>query len=186
MIPQLLLISGAPGTGKSVLARRLAHRCGACLCTKDEIKELLFDALGTGERAYSRKLSDASFAILFALLPRLLCDGRLLILEGNFRAGEHEPALGRALAGSPVAMAQILCLADPAVSAARLAVRASDPTRHPGHRDAAFDPVAAPPAAPLDLPGPRWEYWSDAAGDRDWPGLCRLLDAWCERGRRHA
>ncbi len=98
--PRLLLLTGAPATGKTRLAAALATRRGACLCSKDEIKELLFDALGTGGADYSRRLSDASFALLFALLPRLLRPGRLLLLEGNFRPGRHEAA-DRTRAGRP-------------------------------------------------------------------------------------
>lgn len=179
MIAQLLLIGGAPGTGKSSLARRLAGRYSACLCSKDEVKELLFDALGSGDRAHSRLLSDASYAVLFAFLPRLLSAGRLLIVEANFRPGEHELPLIRALAGAPVDVAQVLCCADPTVCAARLADRIADATRHPGHRDGEFDPHAAGPGAPLELPGPRFAYHSDAAGDMDWPVLCGQLDRWC-------
>lgn len=184
MIPQLLLITGSPGAGKSSLASRLAGRYGACTCSKDEIKELLFDTLGIGDAAQSRAFSDAAYAVLFAFLPRLLASHRLLVAEANFRAGEHELPIARALAEAPVDVAQILCSADPAVCAARLAGRAADPARHPGHRDGLFDPRAAGPALPLELPGPRFGYRSDAAADADWEPLCGHLDRWCRTGPR--
>lgn len=177
--PRLLLLTGAPATGKTRLAAALATRRGACLCSKDEIKELLFDALGTGGADYSRRLSDASFALLFALLPRLLRPGRLLLLEGNFRPGRHEAPIARALGDQPAAVAQVCCRASPATRAARLAARAADPARHPGHRDASADPAAASGDGFLDLPGPRWEFDSEQPWEQALGTLDAELDPWC-------
>lgn len=175
-VPRLLLITGAPASGKTRLAGELARRYAGCCCSKDEIKEVLFDTLGQGDAAWSRRLSDASFALLFAVASRLLADDRLLLLEGNFRAGEHEAPLRRLLEHSGAGAAQVLCVAAVATRAARLAARAADPARHPGHRDRQIDPGAEPPF--LDLPGPRLRFDSDG----DWPqALDRLaarLDAW--------
>jgi len=123
-------------------------------------------------------LSDASFAILIAFSARLLGAHRLLLLEGNFRPGEHERALSAALPATGVDLSQVLCRADAATRAARLAARAADPSRHPGHRDAALDSSALEPGAFLDLPGPRWEFDS-SKGERAWTSLCRELDRWC-------
>ncbi|HEY6451901.1 MAG TPA: AAA family ATPase [Steroidobacteraceae bacterium] len=173
--PRLLLVTGAPASGKSRLAARLAQHYGACRCSKDEIKELLFDALGERDAQWSRRLSDASFALLFAYAPRLLSTRQLLLLEGNFRPGQHEAALAGVLAGA--AAAQILCRAEAAIRAARLAARAADPGRHPGHRDRDIEPVAAD-AGFLDLPGPRWVFSSDVGGDGQWQALCRDIDGW--------
>ena len=92
-----MLISGLPGTGKSTLARLLAQRYALPLICKDTIKEPLFDVIGAADRAASRRLSDASFAAMFALARDCLRAGSDLILEGNFRPGEHEAALIAAL-----------------------------------------------------------------------------------------
>src|SRR6185437_12780589 len=127
--PWLLLVGGAPASGKTLLARQLAARYGALLCTKDQIKEVLFDTLGIGEDAasltatsaaalrplsapaarWSRRLSDASFALLFGLAPALLHVRRPVLLEGNFRPGEHEAALAALLSASRARLIQILC-----------------------------------------------------------------------------
>jgi predicted kinase len=175
--PQLLLITGAPATGKSQLAERLARRYHACRCSKDEIKELLFDSLGEGDAQWSRRLSNASFALLFAYAPRLLSGARLLLMEGNFRSGEHAPVLASMLAAAAAELAQILCQANAATCAARLAARAADPSRHPGHRDREFASTGEP-AGFLDLPGPRWGFHSDREGEPEWLSLCRQIDGW--------
>jgi predicted kinase len=55
----LLVVTGAPATGKSTIATRLATTLGWPLLAKDDLKEALFDVLGTGDRQWSRRLSDA-------------------------------------------------------------------------------------------------------------------------------
>ena len=135
---RVLLITGLPGSGKSVLARFLAQRYGVLLLSKDLIKEPLLDVLGAGDAAHSKRLSDASFAALFAVARQALAAGLDLILEGNFRAGEHEEPL-RVISGAP--LLQVLCRVDESVRLARLARRRQDPTRHAGHGDS--DPAVA-------------------------------------------
>jgi predicted kinase len=178
MIPQLLLLTGAPASGKTQLARRLLERYGACGCSKDEIKELLFDHLGERDAAWSGRLSDASFALLFAFAPRLLSARRLLVMEGNFRSGEHELALAAVLGQSEAEFAQILCRAEDATRAARLADRGTHSGRHPGHRDQDLPLSAHRRSDFLDLPGPRWVFSSDGEGDEEWQRLCGLIDRW--------
>ena len=175
---RLLLLTGAPATGKTRLAAALAARQGACLCSKDEIKERLFDALGTGGADYSRRLSDASFALLFAFLPRLLRPGRLLLVEGNFRPGVHEAPIARSLEAQDAVLAQIWCRASPDTRAARLVARVAEPGRHPGHRDAMADPAALSGDGFLELPGPRWEFDSDQPWEQALAALVTGLDSW--------
>jgi predicted kinase len=175
---RLLLITGAPGSGKTQLARALVARYGWRLASKDEIKETLFEALGTGDAAWSRRLSDASFALLFRWAPRLLGAHGLLLLEGNFRAGEHEPPLRSVLEASATEMLQVLCVAAPATRAARLAARGDDPGRHRGHRDAQFDVNAADRAGFLELPGARLRFNSEADWEGEFAGCCTELDRW--------
>jgi predicted kinase len=153
---RLLIITGLPGTGKTTLARDLARRHTLPLICKDTIKEPLLDLLGTSHP--SRDLSDLSFAILFAQAREQLALGASLILEGNFRAGEHEAPLLAALPPLAPDIVQVLCTADEAERRARLLRRATDARRHPGHRDAQqLEPVAGCDSY-LELPGERRTY----------------------------
>ena len=45
----IVVVSGAPGAGKSSLAEPLAIALGFPLLSKDQIKEVLYDALGPQE-----------------------------------------------------------------------------------------------------------------------------------------
>lgn len=182
------MVTGAPASGKSTLARELAAHYGLLCFAKDEFKEILFDTLGSADAHGSRLLSTASFGLLFALASRLLAAGHAVLLEGNFRVGEHEAAVRAALgrgerSGQPARLGQILCAAGMATRAARLAARAGEATRHPGHRDAS-QPIARAPEGFLDLPGWRLRFDSDASAAEQAAQLERLhqaLSAWaCE------
>ena len=169
---RVLLITGLAGSGKTPLARRLARRYNTLLLSKDDIKEPLLEVLGASDAAHSRLLSTASFAVLFAIARRHLLAGIDLILEGNFRPGEHE----KPLESLPKArIVQVLCRVGDAARLARLAGR----ERHAGHGDA--DPAVRADRtgdAFLELPGERLTFdgeITDSGGvaliDRCWDGL---------------
>jgi predicted kinase len=134
------------------------------LVCKDRIKEPLLDVIGAVDGAQSRRLSDASFAVMFSIAHECLKAGTDLVLEGNFRVGEHEAQVQALTDLQAVRLAQVLCRAPESTRIARLKARATDLSRHAGHRDA--DIADQPPPAAqldfLDLPSERLVFESDA------------------------
>jgi glucokinase len=102
----------------------LAAALGLPLIGKDLIKEALFDALGTGDRAWSRRLGVASYEVLYAVAGALPA----AVLDANL-APEAVPRL-RALDADLV---EVFCRCPPGEVERRFAARA--PQRHPGHVD---------------------------------------------------
>jgi len=135
MQPVLVLVSGPPCSGKTTLARRVCSRYGWAGLEKDLVKEALFDTLGTSDRPWSRKLSDASFAVLFAFARRAAASRLSAVIEGNFRA-EHAPLLQQLQSELAVRFVQISCGGSGDVLLERYQGRVRRNARHPGHVDA--------------------------------------------------
>lgn len=157
MRAQIIVVSGLPGSGKSTVAAWLAHRYSRPLLAKDAFKEALFDTLSTGDAAWSRRLSQASYATLFAMANELARTGMPCIVEGNFRWEQTSAYFERL--GSFAEFKQVWCWAPTDLLVERLQQRASDSARHPGHRDADFVPRLLAEAGtvvnePLPLAGP--------------------------------
>jgi predicted kinase len=130
----IILISGAPASGKSTVARALAEAFGFSLLSKDTFKESLFTSLGAllAERTsspeeLSRMLSRAAMEVLWSLAP----DCPQVILEANFRTkSEEDRARFGALQGRKL---EIYCRCSPEEAVRRFRERAERTRHHPAH-----------------------------------------------------
>lgn len=171
-----MIILGPPASGKTHLARRLSGELSLPLLCKDDVKEALFDVLGTPDRQASRRFSEAAFAALIRLARTDLAEGLSCIIEGNWTQ-RHAAALQGILADTGASAGQILCSADPHEIERRFASR----VRHPGHVDHAVPSgelkrMSAEQSTFLDLAGPRWVYDSEDAACYE--NLLRTLKIW--------
>ena len=138
MLPRLVVVSGAPGTGKTVLATRLSHELGLPLLAKDAIKEAMMETLTVADREASKQLGAATFRVLFMVSQALLDAGAGIVLEGPFahpQADAELSALGR---GARTML--IHCVAPTELVIARYRERYESGQRHPGHFDGAVLP----------------------------------------------
>jgi predicted kinase len=133
-IRSIILVSGAPATGKSTIASGLAEILGYPLLSKDTIKECLFASLGAhlgsnagSEADLSSLLSRAAIDLLWSLAPS--CPQ--VILEANFRPkSQHEREHFAALDGRKL---EVYCHCTPAEASRRFRERATTARHHPAH-----------------------------------------------------
>jgi predicted kinase len=126
-----VVVSGPPASGKTTLAVPLARALALPLLAKDAIKEALMDALSAEDLDRSRRLGQATYAVIFALARAHLDTGPGLVLESNFALGVSEDGLRPLVAGRPAVV--VHCWAPADVLVARYRARAGH--RHPGHHD---------------------------------------------------
>lgn len=129
-----ILVTGAPATGKSTIARVLAESFRFALISKDTIKEGLFDSLGArlGEQIgianeLSRVLSRTAMELLWSLAAH--CPD--VILEANFRPkSEYERGRFAALEGRKL---EVYCHCTREEASRRFHERAASVRDHPAH-----------------------------------------------------
>lgn len=120
-----VVVSGAPGSGKTTIARGLARELALAFLSKDTVKEALVDALGVRDVEESRRLGLAAITALLAIAT----DVGSGVLDSVWRP---EPAR-RDLGALPGQVVEVFCDCPPAVARQRHAGRAGQ--RHSGHFD---------------------------------------------------
>lgn len=133
--PLLIIVGGAPATGKTTLGRRIATDLHLPFIGKDDIKETLFDTLGIGDRAWSRQLGGATYPLMYFMVETLLKVGISTVVESNFDPIASTQEFLALKQRYSFASFQILCQAPRAVTLERYRKRWERGERHPGHVD---------------------------------------------------
>jgi predicted kinase len=121
----VIVVSGAPGTGKSTIATALAVELHWPVLSLDTIKEALADVLGLGDEDWSDRIGDAAAEIVFRL-SRQFPDA---VAEGWWRRERRDRGLIE-FAGE----VEVFCHCDEQTVARRMHNRHRT-GRHPIHRD---------------------------------------------------
>jgi predicted kinase len=182
--PLLVVVTGMPSSGKTTFAESLAERLRLPLIAKDDLKESLFDSLGAGDVAWSGRLGDAAYTLIFDLATTILAARVSMIIEANFFVDQTT----RFTSLPQHRLVQIHCEAPLALLLDRYAAR----ERHPGHHDdekieqlpARFESGAhAPCRCPASSFGSKHASPSTSTS---WPSVCGHCSSRAAEGKRLA
>ncbi|MDE5589066.1 MAG: ATP-binding protein [Acetatifactor sp.] len=128
----VILVTGIPASGKSMLAEKLSTDLGIPWFSKDRIKEELYDTIGFASREEKIRLGAASTEVLYYLAEQMMQCGKSFILENNFEAASR-PGLVRLLERYGYRTLTLRLTGDYARIYERFVQRENSPLRHPGH-----------------------------------------------------
>jgi deoxyadenosine/deoxycytidine kinase len=80
----MVIVTGTSATGKTTLSKDLSNKFKLPVINKDELKELLFDFLGTKVEEWALRLGSSSFELTYLFAEKLCQTGNAFIIEGNF------------------------------------------------------------------------------------------------------
>jgi predicted kinase len=178
----LIIVSGLPATGKTTLSRGIANHLGIPLVSKDEIKEVLFDELGHGDREQGEKLNTPTYKLLNYFVERELSAGHSLVVESPYDDDFPRNIYEQWQVSYRFQCIQVMCYAEPQVLIDRFITRIGAPDRHPGHNDqAALDDFKksiknAGKVKPLSLDGEVYELNTTNFAEINTEALLRKLE----------
>lgn len=128
----VILVTGIPASGKSVLAEKLSARLRLPWFSKDSIKEELYDTIGFASREEKVELGRAGTEILYYVAEQMMRVRIPFILENNFET-ESGSGLMKLLKRYGYRALTLRLSGDYARVYERFAQRDKSPMRHPGH-----------------------------------------------------
>ncbi|MCB2312587.1 hypothetical protein LGL55_14970 [Clostridium tagluense] len=111
----------------------MANKFKLPIINKDEIKELLFDYLGTKDEEWAMRLGMTSFELLYLFVEKLCQTGKTFIVEGNFENKYATKTFSEIKSRYNYKVLQIYCHAQVEVLYDRYIKRDNSGDRHPGH-----------------------------------------------------
>ena len=126
---RVVMVSGAPGAGKSTLAFPLAEALALPLLSKDVIKERLSDVLGqrAEPEVWTQALGSASMELIWTLAAL----SPAVVLEANFRPRSAYER--RMLSGLGGRLVEVYCRCPPDEASRRYSARSLIGERHAIH-----------------------------------------------------
>jgi predicted kinase len=131
--PLLIIIHGAPASGKTTLAHKLRKDLGISIVAADDIKEYFFDAFGEGVEKWSHELGKSLKPYLYDIVELALKNGHSLIYESAFWTEYAHTDMQKLISLTGVRAVEIYCHVPEAVRAERYAARISNGSRHQAH-----------------------------------------------------
>lgn len=125
---KLIILTGAPASGKSSIALELSRKTGIKSVSKDDCKIALFEKYGFSSHARKKQLSIFGEKILSRLIKCCVDGDKDLIVDNNFKNFDDVKAL---LLRSNCDLYCVVCSADAEILAERYNNRIKKLERHP-------------------------------------------------------
>jgi aminoglycoside phosphotransferase family enzyme/predicted kinase len=130
---RLVLVGGAPATGKTTLARALAQRTGWSVVHSDEVRKRLAGLEPTTSAAaeldaglYTPAWNRRTYDVMLQTARELLSRGESVILDASWSAGDRRDDAARAAASTSSALTSCLLTAPKDLADARARARTSE------------------------------------------------------------
>jgi aminoglycoside phosphotransferase family enzyme/predicted kinase len=127
---RLVLVGGAPGTGKSTLAAALGERFGWQPIRSDVVRKRLAGLPATASAAssfeegiYRPEATDATYEAMLAEASQCLAQGESVIVDASFTRESHRELARRCAEAASAEVLELRCTLDPAESARRVGAR---------------------------------------------------------------
>lgn len=135
---KLILISGAPASGKTTLSREIAERFTLPVFGSDTIKEIMYDGLDWGSLSEKTlgNMGKTSFELLYYVMRSCLKSTMAIVVEANFHPDWNNERISAMISESNAEVFYVYCKAEREVIEKRFRERALSNERHVGHRDA--------------------------------------------------
>lgn len=131
----MVIISGAPGSGKTTLARQVAHALGCPLISRDEINEGIFHTFNHDLNIASKdRVARITFDAFFRTIELLLSASVSIVADAAFQ--NHKWLLGLERLETEANTRVIHCETDPDLARRRLSERNINAPDTPGSRRA--------------------------------------------------
>lgn len=167
--PQLIIVSGPAGSGKTTLAHQLAAAVGCPAICRDEIKEGMVHATPGFVAAPSDPLTLRTYDVFFAAITLFLHAGVSHVAEASFQDALWRRGLEPLLELAELRV--VRCAVDADIAHARATRRLADVGSRAAHADAAHW-ASGEPFVPLALAAPTLDV-DTADGYR--PGLAEIV-----------
>lgn len=142
MRPCLLIVQGAPGTGKTTVARRLSKDLAIDCFSKDAFKELLYDSIGAPTSVDdTKRYGRISIRAIYSAADEYLHSGRDVMIEAPLEAQFALSDLAAIAASDHIIQVHVIC--DPNEQVERFNARLQNNERHAGHIDTVLTVDAA-------------------------------------------
>ena len=148
--PLVVVLSGAPGSGKTTLARALGDALHLPVVSRDLVKTGMHVTHRADDPADVHRYADDAWDAFWATLDELVDRGVSIVAEAAFHA--RFAAAPLAALGVRADVVHVAVHVPPPVAAERYAARHAAGLRHPGHGDAGF-------AAAMTQPDFDWDRY---------------------------